>query len=144
MQQFPNFCPFWCYSCMSQVSLNKNLKSLYCRYCRSDSLEEISHLSSNFLMLDENSQSISNLVQSLSTLSNQQNSPPEPNQSLNTSKTTAPKSSESLEGECPVCCDALTSSTHLTLQCSHHYHSACLIKWLQNNKSCPVCRAPII
>ncbi|CAD6259940.1 unnamed protein product [Miscanthus lutarioriparius] len=42
--------------------------------------------------------------------------------------------------ECVICCMAYKNRDRLTkLPCGHQYHQACVAKWLQINKVCPVC-----
>mmetsp|Transcript_11941 Transcript_11941/g.15617 ORF Transcript_11941/g.15617 Transcript_11941/m.15617 type:complete len:393 (-) Transcript_11941:276-1454(-) len=45
------------------------------------------------------------------------------------------------EHECIVCRDVFEQGTTvLRLPCSHTFHEACVLGWLQNRNTCPVCR----
>ena len=45
------------------------------------------------------------------------------------------------ENSCPVCKDEFTISEEcLLMPCEHHFHKDCLIPWLKERNSCPVCR----
>ncbi|CAL5030508.1 unnamed protein product [Urochloa decumbens] len=46
--------------------------------------------------------------------------------------------------ECVICCMAYKNRDRLTkLPCGHQYHQACVAKWLQINKVCPVCNKEV-
>ncbi|KAJ1272479.1 hypothetical protein BS78_06G204700 [Paspalum vaginatum] len=46
--------------------------------------------------------------------------------------------------ECVICCMAYKNRDRLTkLPCGHQYHQACVTKWLQINKVCPVCNKEV-
>ena len=57
-----------------------------------------------------------------------------------------PLTKESIaEGEtlqCSICMDIIQSECMVT-KCGHKYCEKCIIQWLENNSSCPYCRAPI-
>ncbi len=42
---------------------------------------------------------------------------------------------------CVICLD--DSGEIITTNCEHCYHPQCLIKWLESNPSCPMCRKGI-
>lgn len=46
---------------------------------------------------------------------------------------------------CPICLDPLVSTTTslITLVCSHTFHSKCIIEWKDQQATCPMCRATI-
>lgn len=46
------------------------------------------------------------------------------------------------EGECPICCTALTKQSML-LQCGHSYHEECLWRWVYQRRCCPTCCQPL-
>lgn len=53
-------------------------------------------------------------------------------------------SSKEKHDECVICCMAYKNRDRLTkLPCGHHYHQACVAKWLQINKVCPVCNKEV-
>ncbi|GBN16245.1 hypothetical protein AVEN_90967-1 [Araneus ventricosus] len=72
-----------------------------------------------------------------------------------TQSTSAQEPSTSAEGqppamdspaafECPICLGAAIRTGYVKhLQCSHEFHQSCVDKWVHNNKSCPLCRAPV-
>lgn len=39
---------------------------------------------------------------------------------------------------CPVCLDGINSGVRS--QCGHTFHESCLMPWLSNHDTCPVCR----
>ncbi|KAI3458189.1 hypothetical protein Pfo_014852 [Paulownia fortunei] len=46
--------------------------------------------------------------------------------------------------ECVICCAEYKKGAELiTLPCAHHYHSDCIIHWLQLKKHCPVCQKEV-
>jgi hypothetical protein len=47
------------------------------------------------------------------------------------------------ETECCICLDK-NDSPWTTAPCMHSFHAACVIKWMQHNPSCPVCRSSLI
>ncbi|GBM48495.1 hypothetical protein AVEN_50283-1 [Araneus ventricosus] len=48
------------------------------------------------------------------------------------------------EFECPICLGAAKRKGNIKhLRCSHEFHQSCIDKWLHNNRSCPLCRAPV-
>ncbi|NP_001148879.2 uncharacterized protein LOC100282498 [Zea mays] len=43
--------------------------------------------------------------------------------------------------DCPICLSTFRNrETMITLPCRHHYHAACVTRWLKVNKTCPVCK----
>lgn len=63
-----------------------------------------------------------------------------------TTVTTITMNSEHLanNSHCPVCLDQFHVGTEAReFQCSHIYHSNCIIPWLANHMTCPVCRRPL-
>jgi hypothetical protein len=51
------------------------------------------------------------------------------------------ESNDDADPTCPVCLGDFTASESLrVLECSHHFHPACLDEWLVRNNSCPTCR----
>ncbi|KAI3992414.1 hypothetical protein MKX01_022505 [Papaver californicum] len=45
---------------------------------------------------------------------------------------------------CVVCMDEFEAGTAVTyMPCSHIFHEVCLVPWLQENNSCPLCRSEI-
>ncbi len=45
------------------------------------------------------------------------------------------------EGTCTVCLERFSGSSIKVLdRCKHKFHKDCLDKWLQKNKTCPICR----
>ena len=53
-----------------------------------------------------------------------------------------PKKPEPKKHNCPICCfDIETEKDSMCLPCGHHFHVTCGLKWLQENNTCPCCRA---
>ena len=45
------------------------------------------------------------------------------------------------ENSCPVCKDEfLVNEDCILMPCEHHFHKNCLLPWLKERNSCPVCR----
>ena len=45
------------------------------------------------------------------------------------------------ENSCPICKDEfIINEECLLMPCEHHFHNNCLIPWLKQRNSCPVCR----
>jgi len=44
---------------------------------------------------------------------------------------------------CSICLDKLTSNV-IKLKCNHIYHKGCIMPWLKESNSCPLCREEII
>ncbi|BFY99030.1 hypothetical protein BsWGS_02070 [Bradybaena similaris] len=45
---------------------------------------------------------------------------------------------------CPVCLDEFKSGEKLAIcQCKHGFHSRCLLLWLEQRNTCPMCKAPV-
>ncbi|KAL0808411.1 hypothetical protein ABMA28_012880 [Loxostege sticticalis] len=43
--------------------------------------------------------------------------------------------------ECSICFDIILKDQQVTtLPCTHHFHSACIAPWLQEQQTCPNCR----
>jgi len=48
------------------------------------------------------------------------------------------------KAECTICIDELHKGDEVTvLPCSHWFHGECVILWLKEHNTCPICRAPI-
>jgi len=54
------------------------------------------------------------------------------------------KSAQS-EEQCGICLSEYVSNEKITTlpSCLHYFHSSCIVKWLEINKSCPVCRTNV-
>ncbi|KAI0597009.1 hypothetical protein F4775DRAFT_271771 [Biscogniauxia sp. FL1348] len=49
-----------------------------------------------------------------------------------------------LKGECTICIDDMNLGDEaIVLPCKHWFHEECVVLWLKEHNSCPVCRAPI-
>lgn len=46
--------------------------------------------------------------------------------------------------ECYICYENITNTEEKVLICGHKYHTSCINKWLENNTTCPICRATIV
>ncbi|CAN0852510.1 E3 ubiquitin-protein ligase RNF181 homolog [Linum grandiflorum] len=49
---------------------------------------------------------------------------------------------------CPVCledmvCGGGTSGRVMRMDCKHEFHENCLLSWLKNSNSCPLCRSVV-
>ncbi|XAR63680.1 hypothetical protein NMG60_11023706 [Bertholletia excelsa] len=49
------------------------------------------------------------------------------------------------DAECCICLSPYENGSELhALPCSHHFHSACIVKWLKMNATCPLCKYDIL
>ncbi|XP_020250843.1 E3 ubiquitin protein ligase RIE1-like [Asparagus officinalis] len=49
------------------------------------------------------------------------------------------------DAECCICLTPYEDGVELhSLPCSHHFHSACIVKWLRINATCPLCKYNIL
>eukprot|EP00300_Choanocystis_sp_HF-7_P010342 c16902_g1_i1.p1 GENE.c16902_g1_i1~~c16902_g1_i1.p1 ORF type:complete len:443 (-),score=100.21 c16902_g1_i1:147-1475(-) len=60
--------------------------------------------------------------------------------------TVTPERALELEGTvCPICqCPMIAGERASTLNCTHSYHSDCLVRWLGVRKDCCVCKAAVV
>ena len=55
------------------------------------------------------------------------------------------KESDTTESSCSICFEDFTKYQKFKkTACGHEYHSACLNKWLKDNKKCPICNSEVI
>ena len=60
---------------------------------------------------------------------------------INNCFVTSSRSQESDLGTCSICMEEFSSTKLVTrMDCSHLYHSVCILKWLENRDTCPNCR----
>ncbi|VDO40351.1 unnamed protein product [Onchocerca flexuosa] len=45
--------------------------------------------------------------------------------------------------QCPICLDALALNESSATCCGHTFHQSCILRWLKNYETCPVCRKEI-
>ncbi|KAF3768030.1 hypothetical protein M406DRAFT_275805, partial [Cryphonectria parasitica EP155] len=51
---------------------------------------------------------------------------------------------ESGKAECTICLDEMNIGDEVTvLPCKHWFHGECVVLWLNEHNTCPICRAPI-
>lgn len=48
-----------------------------------------------------------------------------------------------IAGECPVCLEPINKEQCKTTPCNHIFHTYCLSTWVNQNHSCPLCRAVV-
>jgi hypothetical protein len=46
-------------------------------------------------------------------------------------------------GDCPICYEEVTKGTSTTTRCKHVFHQTCLQRWMEENNTCPMCRATL-
>ena len=51
---------------------------------------------------------------------------------------------ECMQSECTICLLQYTEDTKKTTECNHTFHDECIGRWLQTNKSCPLCRTELV
>ena len=44
---------------------------------------------------------------------------------------------------CAICCEPMTDAAKELRPCGHYFHNKCLRSWLEQSRSCPVCRASL-
>ncbi len=50
-----------------------------------------------------------------------------------------------LKGECTICIDDMGVGDEVTvLPCKHWFHNECVVLWLRQHNTCPICRASIV
>jgi hypothetical protein len=49
-----------------------------------------------------------------------------------------PLNEKKYEDECSICLSY--ENNQITLPCNHHYHKTCILKWLNIETKCPICR----
>ncbi|XP_030458816.1 E3 ubiquitin-protein ligase At3g02290-like [Syzygium oleosum] len=48
------------------------------------------------------------------------------------------------DGCCCICLEELNGADKvMEIPCSHHFHSKCIVEWLEGNDSCPLCRGKV-
>lgn len=47
------------------------------------------------------------------------------------------------DGQCPVCLEDSEEPDTMLLPCAHAFHGECILPWVENNFSCPMCRTEI-
>ncbi|KAJ4425121.1 hypothetical protein N0V82_000176 [Gnomoniopsis sp. IMI 355080] len=51
---------------------------------------------------------------------------------------------ESAKAECTICIDEINIGDEVTvLPCKHWFHGECVVLWLKEHNTCPICRTPI-
>ncbi|KAK8804389.1 hypothetical protein WA588_004603 [Blastocystis sp. NMH] len=51
---------------------------------------------------------------------------------------------EELASECPICLKSYAASDALLdLPCSHSFHQSCVLKWMEIDRTCPLCRQSV-
>ncbi|XP_038626367.1 E3 ubiquitin-protein ligase Praja-2 [Tachyglossus aculeatus] len=72
----------------------------------------------------------------------EQTCPPASRESLNLLPEIIVKAEQmAMELCCTICCQEFVENDVITkLPCSHYFHKACLIIWLQKSATCPICR----
>ncbi|KAK8080731.1 hypothetical protein PG997_008549 [Apiospora hydei] len=49
-----------------------------------------------------------------------------------------------LKGECTICIDDVGMGDEvIVLPCKHWFHDECVVLWLKEHNTCPICRAPV-
>ncbi len=50
------------------------------------------------------------------------------------------------KNQCSICLEDITSKAldEKQLNCSHNFHKQCVDEWLKTNKTCPLCRTPVV
>lgn len=53
---------------------------------------------------------------------------------------------ESMEHVCPICLGSYEEGTMLFVskECSHIFHSECILEWLTKHEDCPICRVKMV
>ena len=47
--------------------------------------------------------------------------------------------------QCSICLSEIKENKNVCItECMHEYHTSCLLKWLVNNETCPICRNTLI
>ena len=65
-----------------------------------------------------------------------------PNVQPHVSIVVVPRLPAALAADCTICLEAVTRGQEVYLPCMHSYHSECIRRWLQTQRTCPICRSP--
>ena len=108
--------------------------------------ERILNLLHDFLMIQDYNNNIDNIInQIMINDTNKYGNPPASKDSvekLKKIKINEEKMKEfGIENSCAVCKDEFNIGEEcLLMPCEHHFHENCLIPWLKERNSCPICR----
>ena len=45
---------------------------------------------------------------------------------------------------CSICLESIVKINEVTKPCEHTFHTECITRWLENNRSCPLCRTELM
>ena len=45
---------------------------------------------------------------------------------------------------CSICFEVLKDSDICKTHCNHTFHTSCLLKWINSNSNCPLCRTELV
>lgn len=50
-----------------------------------------------------------------------------------------------MNSDCSICLEKIKKSEHLIIlkKCKHQFHKDCIINWILQKNSCPLCRTPV-
>lgn len=63
-------------------------------------------------------------------------------QTINIETDTQTISQERDNKSCSICLSNIDDNRYI-LGCAHHFHENCILRWLQQNSNCPICRCPV-
>ena len=63
-------------------------------------------------------------------------------QTINIETNTQTISEERNNKSCSICLSNIDDNRYI-LGCAHHFHENCILRWLQQNSNCPICRCPV-
>jgi hypothetical protein len=158
---------FFCHSCRHAFIMNQSNPSVdhYCPRCQSTFLEQVSASSHfhNFVELSEDQSrrlanasmmlrllevqlrdELEHLQMAYLNINSEQAASKKPMTALMKEKLRHPIMSVDMicsQPSCPICSEEfILGNKELQMPCSHLFHEACVMPWLDMHRTCPICR----
>ncbi|CAL0302536.1 unnamed protein product [Lupinus luteus] len=146
----------WCYTCNQPIEFIEGI-DMVCPYCDGGFLQELSEIQEigtpQYAFPSPHSQYFDQMPETLVeqfveqlTFNDDQPGPPPASQSSINAMPTITISNAHLRSDshCPVCQEKFVLGNKAKkMPCDHIYHSDCIVPWLVQHNTCPVCRIPM-